>query len=110
VEDDDSIREFISTFLVDEGYEIMQATNGLEALRLVEQQTPELIFLDVYMPMMDGPSFVAAYRQIPSANAPIIGMSANAHEAKMLNCFDGFIAKPFDLNELLECVEQYAKA
>jgi two-component system, OmpR family, response regulator MprA len=110
VEDDDSIREFVSTFLVDEGYEIMLAKNGVEALDMLQHEHPQLIFLDVYMPVMDGPAFVEEYRQRVSETAPIIGMSANANEAKMLGCFDGFLAKPFDLTELLACVETYAKA
>jgi CheY-like chemotaxis protein len=108
VEDDESIREFIGTFLMDEGYEVMLATNGAEALRLVEQQQPELIFLDIYMPVMDGPAFIEAYRQAVPQTVPVIGMSANANEVRMLGSFDGFIAKPFDLTELLDCVEQYA--
>ena len=107
VEDDESIREFVSTFLVDEGYEIMLAKNGVEALELLKQKRPELIFLDVYMPIMDGPAFVDAYRQITPNTAPIIGMSANVNEAKLLGCFDDFLAKPFNLTDLLDCIQRY---
>ena len=109
VEDDESIREFVSTFLVDEGYDVLLARNGVEALELLKQQHPGLIFLDVYMPVMDGPAFVNAYRQISPTAAPIIGMSANLNEAKLLGCFDDFLAKPFNLSDLLDCIHRYAK-
>jgi CheY-like chemotaxis protein len=108
VEDDESIREFVSTFLTDEGHEVTLAENGVEALRLVDQQPPALIFLDMYMPVMDGSAFLEAYRNRVTQPAPVIGMSANSSEAKVLDHFDGFLAKPFDLTELLDCIERFA--
>lgn len=109
IEDDQSIREFVSTFLQDEGFETMIAANGAEGLKLLDDWQPELIFLDVYMPVMDGPAFLEAYRKRTGRLAPVIGMSANAHEAKLLSYFDGFLAKPFNLDELLSCVHQFRR-
>ena len=78
VEDDESIREFISAFFEDEGYTFATAINGAEALKIVARLQPALIFLDIFMPIMDGKAFAAAYRELSDPHAPIIGMSANA--------------------------------
>src|SRR5689334_2421690 len=77
VEDDESIREFIGAFFEDEGYHFATAVNGAEALKVVARLQPALILLDIYMPLMDGRAFAAAYRELPGPHAPIIGMSAN---------------------------------
>lgn len=106
-EDDEGIREFVGAFLTDEGYDIALATNGQEALTMIADKAPSLIFMDVYMPVMDGRTFVDQYRKTPGPHAPVIGMSANLNDASLVSSFDGFIAKPFDLEQLLECIEQY---
>jgi two-component system response regulator MprA len=105
-EDDEGIREFVSAFLTDEGYDIAIATNGEEALSMIAEQQPSLIFMDVYMPIMDGRTFVDMYRQTPGPHAPVIGMSANLNDTVAAS-FDGFIAKPFDLEQLLDCINEY---
>src|SRR5687767_908556 len=76
-EDDEGIREFVGAFLADEGFEIALATNGQEALSMISEKMPSLIFMDVYMPVMDGRTFVDLYRQTPGPHVPVIGMSAN---------------------------------
>jgi CheY-like chemotaxis protein len=106
-EDDEGIREFVGAFLTDEGYEITMAANGQEALTIIAEDMPSLIFMDVYMPVMDGRTFVDLYRQLPGPHVPVIGMSANLNDSSLMKSFDGFIAKPFDLEQLLECIEQY---
>ena len=107
VEDDESIREFISAFFEDEGYTFAIATNGAEALEIVARLQPALIFLDIYMPVMDGRTFAAAYRKLPGPHAPIIGMSANEPDEETASDFDGFMTKPFDLEELTACIAHY---
>jgi CheY-like chemotaxis protein len=109
-EDDEGIREFVGAFLADEGYEVMMATNGEEALSMIAGNMPAIIFMDVYMPVMDGRTFVDLYRQTPEPHAPVIGMSANLNDSTLMSSFDGFIAKPFDLEQLLECIHQYQQS
>jgi two-component system, OmpR family, response regulator len=108
-EDDEGIREFIGAFLVDEGYHVFMANNGQEALTLAETQKPDLIFMDVFMPIMDGRAFMSAYRD-SGQRVPVIGMSANANDTSLVSLFDGFISKPFDLDELIECIEAFTKS
>src|SRR5215467_14234520 len=75
IEDDASIREFLSEALQDEGYEVATYEDGLQALRSVEGFSPNLIILDFLMPVMDGTGFVHAYRA-KHEPVPIVGISA----------------------------------
>jgi len=71
VDDDEASRARIGRMLRDEGWEVREAGNGIEAFSLLRQQTPELIFLDLIMPEMDGFTFIsemqksAEFRDIP---------------------------------------------
>jgi CheY-like chemotaxis protein len=107
IEDDESIREFVSAFLKEEGYDVFLAENGAAGLRILQACEPGLILLDIWMPIMGGQAFMDAYRRMPEPHAPIIGMSANRQDAALLSTVSGFIAKPFNLDELLGCVKQY---
>lgn len=110
VDDDEIILGSVAFVLADEGYAVAMATNGQEALEQIEKQPPRLILLDMRMPIMDGWAFAAAYREHPGPHAPIIVMTA-AHDSRSraaeINA-DGYIAKPFDLNRLLDLVRRYA--
>ena len=109
IEDDLSIREFMGSFLDDEGYCYVTAENGQEALQLIKTMQPGLIILDMFMPVLDGKGFLAAYQNVPGPHAPIIGMSANvpALEPEFKNNLQDFINKPFHLDTLLERVKEY---
>lgn len=95
--------------LTDEGYSVMLASNGAEALTQIEALAPCLILLDMRMPVMDGWEFAARYRKSSGPHAPIIVMTA-AHDARLradaIEAND-FIAKPFDINQLLMLVSRY---
>ncbi len=109
VDDDEIILSTVEFLLVDEGYSVLLASNGQEALACVEQQPPSLILLDMKMPIMDGWAFAAAYRSQPGPHAPIIVMTA-AHEpadrARAVAA-ESYIAKPFDIDQLLALVRTY---
>lgn len=110
VEDDDSIQEFMSIALGEEGYAIASASQGKEALDAVLQFCLDVILLDLRMPLMDGQSFVKAYRQLFNHTVPIIVISAlrDAHEiARQMNATD-VLTKPFELNELFACIKRHA--
>ena len=73
IEDDQSIATVYKIKLEHNGYECIQAFNGLEALKLLENHTPDLILLDLKMPVMDGETFLKLYRKnFKDASAPII--------------------------------------
>jgi len=112
VDDDESIRQVVSIFLSDEGYAIGQAGNGQAALDLLDEFRPDMILLDLRMPVMDGWEFVRVYRKLPGPHVPIIAFVAalRAEEEREEIGAVGLLAKPFDLQELLDAVEHATQA
>lgn len=109
VDDDETILSTIEFLLTDEGYSVVLASNGREALACAAQQAPCLILLDMKMPHMDGWAFVTAYRAQPGPHAPIIVMTAArepADRAKAVGA-DAHIAKPFNIDQLLTLIRRY---
>lgn len=109
IDDDESIREFVTMALTDEGYRVSTAPHGAAALEQVNREQPNLILLDMRMPIMDGWAFLKAYDSTPQPHAPIIALTAsrNSPDVKVPAEVDGLLAKPFDLNELIELIGQY---
>ncbi len=109
VEDDLSIQEFMSMALEDEGYAVAIASNGAIALDLVNSFRPDLILLDMLMPVMDGRAFIQAYFEKTKSPARIIALSASRNLNSVVNLkgVDAFLAKPFNLDELLDCVHKH---
>ncbi len=104
VDDDEAIREFVSLFLTDEGYEVATAADGAAALELVTQARPDVILLDLSMPVMDGWEFSEAYRRLPGPHAPVVALTAANDVLKSVQAIDtaGTLAKPFGLDDLLK--------
>lgn len=102
VEDETSIRETMAEFLGEEGFEIIQAADGLEALELFKEHNPDLIILDLMLPKLDGLEVCKAIRQ--KSNVPIIMVTARDEEIdKLLGLelgADDYITKPFSLREM----------
>jgi two-component system, chemotaxis family, chemotaxis protein CheY len=107
VDDDDSIRQIVRLCLAEEGYQVAEAPNGEVALGLLSAFDPELILLDLRMPVMDGWEFARRYRATPGPHAPIVAFVAALNAAQ--ECADiataGILSKPFDLDELLTAVK-----
>ena len=116
VEDDPSIRGLVSEVLRDDGYEVSEACNGAEALNAVRERRPDLIVLDLMMPVMDGWAFVEECRREPGCDdVPILVTSAShdlTRTAERLRSFGvrTCLAKPFDVEGLLALVERYVPA
>jgi DNA-binding response OmpR family regulator len=106
VDDDESIRQVVRIYLSDEGYQVLEASNGEAALNLVGDFAPELILLDLRMPVMDGWEFVRQYRSTPGPHAPIVAFVAalNAVEECANLEIAAILSKPFDLEDLLAAV------
>jgi two-component system chemotaxis response regulator CheY len=106
VDDDESIRQIVHMCLSDEGYEVVEASNGQAALALVEDFQPSLILLDLRMPVMDGWEFARRYHALPGPHVPIVAFVAALNAEQ--ECADlptaGILNKPFDLDELLQAV------
>src|SRR4030088_1489295 len=72
VDDDESIRQIVRLCLTDEGFEVHEAWNGQAALDALDEFRPDLILLDLRMPVMDGWEFAQRYASLPGAHVPIV--------------------------------------
>ena len=108
VDDDPDILQTLALCLSTEGYRVLMAANGREALQVLESDRPACILLDLMMPVMDGWQFVAEIEKRGIRAAPLLILSADravqGHATKLRA--DAFLAKPFDLDELLVKVSQ----
>ena len=113
VEDDDAIRGLVTEVLRDDGYDVREATNGVEALDRLREERPDLIVLDLMMPVMDGWAFVEECRRQPCCDDVPIVVTSASHDlprtAERLSTFGvrTCLAKPFDVDGLLALVERY---
>jgi len=109
VDDDTSIRSFVEMALDGEGYAVSTANNGAQALVVTGEVQPDLILLDMRMPIMDGWTFARRYRDQAGPHAPIVVITAatDAGERAAEIQADGYLGKPFDLDELLGLVSRY---
>ncbi|HEY7294897.1 MAG TPA: response regulator, partial [Dehalococcoidia bacterium] len=107
MDDDAGLRALVCALLAEEGYHVLQASNGREALAAVARVRPALVITDVQMPEVDGPTFMRHYRARGAALPPVIALSASADglaEAEAAGA-DIVLPKPFDLEDLLGLVE-----
>ena len=110
VDDDPDIQIMLQEVLRDEGYDVRLASNGREALEHVERERPDLIVLDLMMPVMDGRQFYQQFRARQPAGygrVPVLLVSAGyglRETARELGS-DGYLPKPFDLDALMRQVE-----
>ncbi len=109
VEDDASIADALAEVLRDEGYMVLTAANGQEALACVARHPPSIIFLDMKMPVMDGWAFAAAYRAQPGVHAPLIVLTAaNDARARATEVqAQAFLCKPFAIEDVLALVQRF---
>lgn len=103
VDDEVLIIKILRTCLENEGFETLTATNGLEAIRIIEREPLDLVILDILMPEMDG--FEVLQRVREWSQVPIIMLSALEHEEDKVKCLnlgaDDYIAKPFGTKEIV---------
>lgn len=102
VDDEERLRILLQSYLRQEGFEVVTAADGREALFMARQEQPDLIILDLMMPEMDGFSFMHAHNK--EANTPVIILTAKLEEQeKVLGLelgADDYVTKPFSLREL----------
>jgi CheY-like chemotaxis protein len=107
VDDDPGIVSFLELALLDEGYKVRAAGNGKEALDQVGAFRPDLILLDMNMPVMDGWEFCQQLRRKGSEGAvPVIVMTAASEAPSRSLDVDaqGFLGKPFNLDSLFGAI------
>ena len=103
VEDEDTVRELLSEGLRSEGYEVLEADNGLDGLEMAKDLQLDLILLDLMLPEMDGLSVCRVLRR--TSDVPIIMLTARGTEMDKIvgleTGADDYIVKPFGIGELL---------
>jgi DNA-binding response OmpR family regulator len=105
-EDERDIRDLIDFTLSYNGYEVISASNGEDALELIQREMPDLILLDVRMPRKDGYEVCKALKTEPSTSGiPVVFLSAKGQEAEVEAGLqlgaEAYILKPFSPNELV---------
>ncbi|WP_208590954.1 response regulator transcription factor [Gracilibacillus suaedae] len=108
VEDEDILREIVKDYLLDEGYEVLEATDGNEALAIFEEYQVHLIILDIMLPELDGWSVCRRIRKY--SDVPIIMLTARSDEDDTLLGFDlgadDYVTKPYSPPILLARVKR----
>jgi two-component system response regulator (stage 0 sporulation protein F) len=108
VDDDPIIRKLLSEVLTDDGHQVTVAWDGIEAVRNVENQPFELIFMDVHMPRMNGLEALIAIRSLcPNLTVAMMDsypdqLAQQAQGKGALTCMH----KPFDLKEIRQIIEK----
>lgn len=106
VDDESDIRLAVAEALAYEGFQVVDACDGAEALAKARAYHPELVLLDLMMPRMDGWEFRRAQKHDPEvAKIPVVVLSALGPDS--LDA-DGYVGKPFDVDELVSAVRRYA--
>jgi len=104
----------ISEVLHKMGFKVIKALTGAEVLQLLQQHEPDIIFMDINMPEMDGYTATRAIRRLegPRSDIPIIALTADAMIEDKQRCLDsgmnGFVSKPFRLEEIESVLQQFA--
>lgn len=110
VDDEQGIRENLKMYLEhneNDGFEVTCASDGLEAVKLCENQNFDLVIMDIMMPKMDGMTALKEIRK--TQNIPVIVLSARGEEYDKLFCFemgaDDYVTKPFSAKEVVARVK-----
>lgn len=109
VDDSASMRGLVGLTLRNAGHEVVEAVDGLDALEKLNDTRPEMMFVDVNMPRMDGLEFVKQARQLPVCRyTPIVMLTTESHTSKRqegrIAGATGWIIKPFKPDQLLQIV------
>ena len=114
VEDNHMNMVLVKEILTLNGYEIMEAESGTEAIKALAAERPDIILMDLHLPGMDG---ITATRIIKSEECnrsiPVLALTASAmrgEEAQLMRQgFDGYVAKPIEIKKLLEAISASLK-
>ena len=112
VEDDYNNRILVRRILEAEGYDVLEAEDARQAMAVLETQTPDLIFMDINMPDIDGYTLTTRLKSMPGlGDVPIVAMTANVMKGDRERSFeagcDGYIQKPIDVDKLPEQIGRF---
>ncbi|MWC29976.1 response regulator transcription factor [Paenibacillus sp. MMS18-CY102] len=113
VDDDPNIRELSSVFLKRAGYEVLLATDGVDALHQLESVRPDMAIMDIMMPRMDGWALCETLRDSYGQDMPLLMLTAKGETSHKVRAFelgaDDYLVKPFDPLELVVRVKALLK-
>ncbi|MBI4067659.1 response regulator transcription factor [Candidatus Gottesmanbacteria bacterium] len=108
IEDDNDLRKYLSELLLDNGYQAVDAPDGVKALAIIEKQRPDLVILDLGLPNLSGESVVSEIRK-KYPDLPVIILTAKNDVSDIVRGFklgaDDYVTKPFKGEELLARVK-----
>ena len=115
VDDEPQVAWMLSFSLEAEGYRTLSARNGRAAIDMVREHRPELMLLDIMMPVMDGWGVLEELNKMPAADRPrviVVSARASARDRARADQMgaDAFVAKPFDIDDLLGTIGAFARA
>ena len=109
IDDDRKVLETLSSALTGYGHRLRTASDGQEALRLMEEETPDLVISDIEMPGMDGIAFMGE-AQARYPKTPVVLMTASRDLDRVIAALRGgafdYLKKPIDLREVLACIQK----
>jgi len=112
VEDQEDLREIARLALEGAGYEVVEAATGPEAIAKAETEHPDLVLMDIQLPVLDGYESTRRIKALPGmASKAIIAVSSFAmrgdeEKARAAGC-DGYVTKPYSPKQLVELVRQF---
>lgn len=115
IEDNRQNMRLVRKMLVSNGYEVLEASEGMLGIEVALAELPDLIFVDINLPDIDGMEVTARLKSEDSTqNIPIIALTANAmygdRERFLEAGCDGYLAKPISKSELVSAVEEFLPA
>lgn len=114
VEDFEDSRFMLKQLLELSGYRVLEAANGREAVELAESECPDLVLMDLSMPVLDGLSATRLIRRIESiCHVPVVALTAHCSDeyveaAREAGC-DHFVSKPVDFDMLLDVIREHTE-
>ena len=112
VEDNEKNMKLVRDILRHQGHATLEAVNGLDGVRLAEQEHPDLVLMDIQLPDIDGIEALGRIRKDTSLDAiPVLAVSASVmpdDQQKIISSgFDAFITKPINLKQFVETVQRF---
>ena len=112
VEDNPDNRLLVKRILLSEDYSLLEATDAMDALNVLQTARPDLILMDINMPDMDGYTLTAKIKSLPGfERVPILALTANVmrgdREKTLEAGCDGYIQKPLDIDQLTREIEKF---
>ncbi len=111
VDDQSGVRYLLQTLIAETGHNVFTAANGLEAVEAVKNKKPDLIFMDIRMPVMDGLEALTRIKMI-SPRTEVIMMTANNSEEVVKRSLEmgaiKCLAKPFNVKDIIDAIALYS--